>query len=133
MVISGEQYKNLSPKDRADVSLQELRQLYTSLMNRESRGVGSELRNAIERKLGIRPVCRCGCESFLEVCSRACDNNYYKLPNGREGEGYFPAFSGLGALGGDGPMFSICTECGRIYGFDKNEMTTNIAEAEDMM
>ena len=125
--ITIEQYKNFTAEERANLTYPQL--LFLSGRNQDSHFSGSEIRKDLETKNKIAQICRCGSTQFLGVCSRACDNNYYKLPSGEEGEGYFPTFSGISAIGGDGPMFDLCILCGRVYGFDPLEMQENINRA----
>lgn len=74
--------------------------------------------------------CECGNTKFLYIYSRARDNNYYKFPNGYEGEGYFPLLPRW--LGdGDGCAFDLCIECGKIYGFDRDELKKCIERYEE--
>jgi len=129
--ITIEQYQAFSPAERADVNILQLRHLFLTVTHKEASTYlgGNEIRKNLEQRLNIKPVCSCGGEEFLGVTSRACDNNYYVLPNKQEGEGYFPPFSGLASMGGDGPSFDMCIKCGRIYGFDPLEMKMSIHNA----
>ena len=130
--ISAEEYKTMSPQERAAVTSKQLALLFSEVEKRKPvYRLGCEMRKAIETTLNIKPTCPCESTSFLGVSSRACDGNYYTLPSGKQGEGYLPSFSGVGALGGDGANFDMCTECGRIYGFDKEEMQTEIDRLEN--
>jgi len=129
--ISEEQYLNFTPQERAQLSQTQLEQVCKTVVgNNVYASSCRQLRSAIENKLSIKQTCECGCTSFLNVSSRACDGNYWVLPSGTQGQGYLPCFSGIYMSGGDGTDLDLCTDCGRVFGFNKAELSRQIYQSE---
>jgi len=75
------------------------------------------------------PCDKCGAKKgYLFLYAKACDNNSYKLPNGKEGEGYMPSFTGI--TDSDGVITELCVNCGVPKGFNAQRFQQEIAEAE---
>jgi hypothetical protein len=77
------------------------------------------------------PCVKCGARKFLGLTSKACDNNYTRLPSGRIVEGYMPMFTGLSMLGGDGVSLELCITCGAIRDLDLAKLREEIDEYEE--
>jgi hypothetical protein len=77
----------------------------------------------------LKKTCaNCQGKSFLFLYSKACDNNSWVLPNGKEGEGYMPNFTNL--TDSDGVFMYLCVNCGVPHGFNSNVLKREIEEAE---
>lgn len=76
------------------------------------------------------PSCeKCGEKGILFLGSRACDNNHYELPSGRNGSGYMIVIPNISDS--DGVSIRICVECGWIQGFDSARVKAVLEHEEE--
>jgi hypothetical protein len=92
---------------------------------------GDESSNASAEDQNNAKKCnKCDNGRILSVTSRGNDNNYYTLPNGKEGEGYLPTFHR--ALGdSDGLSINLCIDCGAIQGLNLTDLQRNVQRIMD--